>query len=334
MKKILGISLVAVLAVSPLMANAAIPAGESGLESNGTNVAIASAGKYYAGKTITDADRAATASAAYVKGAYNDAISAVNKVAEDAAAAANAVAVTEGDGIDITNNVVSVDYTSNGGLTVDGTSKKLEVVTDGSTIVKDSTSGALGVKANTFDAYGAAGGVQSAIEGKLDDGATGYDINAKTLQVQGIDAVTVSGTQTLTNKTINADNNTISELETDNFKSGVIQTTVRASSSASDTAIASEKAVASAIEGAVTDLGMSNYAKKTGVENTIETATITADVASQSVSGYVPVMVNWGDSTANNTSAVALAGGATAGGTISSVSISATYAEPAQQPNG
>lgn len=62
-------------------------------------------------------------------------------------------------------------------------------------------------------------------------------------------AVTPDGTQTLTNKTIDADDNTISDLTTSNLKSGVLQTTVRATSSASDTAIPSEKAVASAIEG-------------------------------------------------------------------------------------
>ena len=53
-----------------------------------------------------------------------------------------------------------------------------------------------------------------------------------------------SATRTLTNKTINADNNTISNLELDNFKSGVIQTTVRDTSNASDTALTTEKAVA------------------------------------------------------------------------------------------
>ena len=55
------------------------------------------------------------------------------------------------------------------------------------------------IAANTYDAYGAASGVQSAIEGKLDDGATGYDIDAKTLKVQGVDVLTshqdISGKQ-------------------------------------------------------------------------------------------------------------------------------------------
>lgn len=57
------------------------------------------------------------------------------------------------------------------------------------------------------------------------------------------DIVRLASTQTLTNKTIDADDNTISDLTTSNLKSGVLQTTVRASSSATDTSIASEKAV-------------------------------------------------------------------------------------------
>lgn len=65
------------------------------------------------------------------------------------------------------------------------------------------------------------------------------------------DIVRLSATQTLTNKTIDADDNTISDLTTSNLKSGVLQTTVRAVASASDTAIPSEKAVASALAGRV-----------------------------------------------------------------------------------
>lgn len=61
-------------------------------------------------------------------------------------------------------------------------------------------------------------------------------------------SVTASSTTTFTNKTISADTNTISDLETDNFKSGVVRTSVRASSSATDTNLVSEKAVATALE--------------------------------------------------------------------------------------
>lgn len=64
------------------------------------------------------------------------------------------------------------------------------------------------------------------------------------------DFITASSTTTFTNKTFDANGtgNSISNLETADFASGVIQTTLRASSSASNTALASEKAVATAVE--------------------------------------------------------------------------------------
>lgn len=63
------------------------------------------------------------------------------------------------------------------------------------------------------------------------------------------DAVTASSTTTFTNKTFNANGtgNSITNLETADFASGVIQTSVRSTSSASDTALATEKAVATAL---------------------------------------------------------------------------------------
>lgn len=59
------------------------------------------------------------------------------------------------------------------------------------------------------------------------------------------DIVRLTATQTLTNKTIDADNNTISDLTTSNFKSGTIVTTVGATGS--DSAIPTEQAVREAI---------------------------------------------------------------------------------------
>lgn len=59
--------------------------------------------------------------------------------------------------------------------------------------------------------------------------------------------VTEDGAQTLTNKTIDADDNTITDLELDNFKAGVVQTVVRATTAAADTAVASELAIAKAL---------------------------------------------------------------------------------------
>ena len=68
---------------------------------------------------------------------------------------------------------------------------------------------------------------------------------------EAADIVRLNATQTLTNKTISAADNTIADLGTANFASGVIQTAVRADGTAADTAIATEKAVRDAIEDAV-----------------------------------------------------------------------------------
>lgn len=62
---------------------------------------------------------------------------------------------------------------------------------------------------------------------------------------EGADIVRLNASQTLTNKTIDADDNTISDLTTSNFKSGVIVTTVGATGS--DSAIPTEQAVREAI---------------------------------------------------------------------------------------
>lgn len=79
----------------------------------------------------------------------------------------------------------------------------------------------------------AAGGtITSADVGKIDN-------------TEASDIVRLNSTQTLTNKTIDADDNTITDLTTSNFKSGVIVTTV--GSTGSDSAIPTEQAVREAI---------------------------------------------------------------------------------------
>ena len=79
------------------------------------------------------------------------------------------------------------------------------------------------------------------------------------------DIVRLAATQTLTNKTIDADDNTISDLATGNFKSGVIVTSV--GSTGADTSIPTEKAVRSAIttatSGMVTETGTQTLTNKT-----------------------------------------------------------------------
>ena len=63
---------------------------------------------------------------------------------------------------------------------------------------------------------------------------------------EATDIVRLNTVQTLTNKTINADNNIISELEIDNFKSGVVVTEV--GSTGTDTSLPTEQAVREALD--------------------------------------------------------------------------------------
>ena len=89
-----------------------------------------------------------------------------------------------------------------------------------------------------------------------DDVAAGESLVNKVEKVdntESSDIVRLDATQTLTNKTISAASNTISDLETSNLKSGVLQTTVRATTSASDTALASEKAIATLVETSISN---------------------------------------------------------------------------------
>jgi len=169
MKKILNISVIAALAILPMAANATPVAGDpaniatnppSG--QNAENVTASAAPKYQLAEANEAVD-GVVATAGYVKGAYNAAIKAINKVSETANGAVQSV--TEGS----TNGTILVDETP---VAVHGL---------GSAAYTASTA---------YDAAGTAAGVQTAIEGKLDDGASGYDIDAKTLKVGGQDVLT------------------------------------------------------------------------------------------------------------------------------------------------
>lgn len=89
------------------------------------------------------------------------------------------------------------------------------------------------------------------------DYATDSDIETATDEVKVVTSKTArhaveywaeSVADTLKSKTIDADSNTISNIEVDNFKSGVVQTTLREESLASDTALVSEKAIRAALD--------------------------------------------------------------------------------------
>ena len=123
---------------------------------------------------------------------------------------------------------------------------------------------------------------------------------------EGSDIVRLNSTQTLTNKTIDADDNTISDLSTSNFKSGVVVTSV--GSTGADTSIPTEKAVRSAISsatsGATKKLTAQNGALTASggqctwtISNTLATADVEVHVYEASTNSEVFTDVTVGSST-------------------------------------
>ena len=89
--------------------------------------------------------------------------------------------------------------------------------------------------------------------------------------------VTLAGSQSLTNKTIDVDNNTVSNIEVDNFKSGVLDTDI-SSVAGTDTTLASAKAIKTYVDAQITAQDL-DFQGDTGGALSIDLDTETLDIA-------------------------------------------------------
>lgn len=352
MKKLLNISVIAALAVLPVAANAAVGEVVSVADpahSTASGITAETAPKYaLAVEAATDATNVATAS--YVKGAYNAAIKAINKVSEtatnaltadgtatltnktiDANGTGNSITNIEKDNfaagavVDSTTGIAAVGSASddkfvtekavaseiadatNGMVTETGTQTLTNKTISGATIT-GGTIDASSTNISNLDTEDFASDVVRdsedgirAVASAEDDKLVTEKAVASALANATTGQVTLDGAQTLTNKAIDADSNTITNIEVADMKgTAVVNSTegIQATASASDDALVTEKAVAATLD---------NYAKKTGVTQTITNSTI---------AGTVPTVTVWGVETPGTAQITASITGA-------------TYAEPA-----
>ena len=151
-------------------------------------------------------------------------------------------------------------------------------------------------------------------------GGTGIDSTANTNTVTfAIDntVATLSGSQTLTNKTFDVDNNTLSNVEVDNFKSGVLDTDL-SSVAATDTTIASAKAIKTYVDANITaqDLDISDGSSTIAIDLDSETLSllggtgVTSTASGNSVTFSIGQSVGTSDNVVFNQVTGALVGNA------------------------
>ncbi len=166
------------------------------------------------------------------------------------------------------------------------------------------------------------------------NGGTGIDTagaeNTVTINIDSTVA-TLTGNQTLTNKTIDLDSNTLSNIEVDNLKSGVLDTDL-SSVSASDNTLASAKAIKSFVESAITaeDLDISDGSNSIAIDLDSEVLSllggtgVTSAASGNGVTFSIGQSVATSDDVTFNSVAAALTGNVT--GQVSDISNHSTSA--------
>jgi len=124
--------------------------------------------------------------------------------------------------------------------------------------------------------------------------------------VDTFDTYLSQSTKTLTNKTIDADNNTVSNLEVDNLKSGVLDTDLSSVSSSHDT-IPSAKATKEFIETSATASATSATASATSATASATSATAAASSATAAASSATAASTSESNSQTSANSAAASA---------------------------
>jgi hypothetical protein len=331
MKKLVGISLIALLAVGPLAANAEVGDVISVSDPAHDNNATAATTLPGYALVTEGANDGKVATAGYVKGAYNAAMKAINKVATTAGNAAD----QDLSNISATGEGVIKDLAAGGAY--DNTDSGLSATTIQDAIDEVAATADTAVQSVTA---GTANGTIS-VDGGAD--VTVYDDSTLAGRVTAVESEIGNTTLTTTAQTLTGAieevkgtagfAGTASELTDTNFQAADKTSAAKAANAAMAAAAAAQSDVdaventignttltttAQTLTGAIeevksnalTSAALATYATQAGVENTIETATITATV---------PTLTAWGNDNSTGTVGV----------TVSA--ISATYAEPVAQ---
>lgn len=305
MKKILNISVIAALTILPVTANAAVTDAVPGPTVTGDDATAATATtdpKYGLAQPNANVD-GVVATAGYVKGAYNAAIKAINKVSETANSAVKGIQVNGAD-LSLTGgkaNVTITEGSANGTVKVNGTDVNVHGL--GTAAYTDSTayisSSAGSVKtANIDDGQVTKEKLATAVQTSLDGAVQGVTLNGNALtETDGVVNVTAvqSVTTGTTNGTVKVDNTDVPVAGWATKQDALNETQMNAV----DSGINSTKV--GQYDNLVTN--SANYATKTGVETTVTnaftgaTATLTnSNVTRGAVDGTATISVvdTWG----------------------------------------